>query len=169
MAKNKKSKNQSNSDCSCCTNAESFGFRATSASTHYGALVLSCIDPRFQKPVYRYLKERGLSGNYSQMSIAGAGIAAVAPRFEAWHAAVWGNIAISLSLHRFPKVILIQHQDCGAAAEAYGPLCGDNDHGALTLYRHVAEAFRRQLSDRHPQLQLDAVFMDLSGKTRALV
>ena len=35
-------------------------------------MVLSCIDPRFQKPVYNYLKKKKLTGKFSAFTIAGA-------------------------------------------------------------------------------------------------
>ena len=41
----------------------------------YEAMVLSCIDPRFQTKVYKYLKNKKLIGKYSSFTIAGAGIA----------------------------------------------------------------------------------------------
>ena len=40
----------------------------------YKAMVLSCIDPRFQTKVYKYLKNKKLIGKYSSFTIAGAGI-----------------------------------------------------------------------------------------------
>ena len=40
-------------------------------SKKYEAMVLSCMDPRFQKPVHKYLKEKKLTGKYSAFTIAG--------------------------------------------------------------------------------------------------
>ena len=40
----------------------------------YKALVLSCIDTRFQPIVFEYLKKRKLDGRYSCFTIAGAAI-----------------------------------------------------------------------------------------------
>ena len=37
----------------------------------YEAMVLSCIDPRFQTKVYKYLKNKKLIGKYSSFTIAG--------------------------------------------------------------------------------------------------
>ena len=41
----------------------------------YEAMVLSCIDPRFQPKVYKYLKNKKLTGKYSSFTIAGGAIA----------------------------------------------------------------------------------------------
>ena len=38
----------------------------------YKAMVLSCMDPRFQHLVYNHLKKKKLTGKYSAFTIAGA-------------------------------------------------------------------------------------------------
>ena len=40
----------------------------------YKAMVLSCIDPRFQRKVYNHLRKKKLNGKYSAFTIAGASI-----------------------------------------------------------------------------------------------
>src|ERR1700726_2210326 len=49
------------------------------AEGDYEAMLLSCIDPRMVAPVYKYMDRRALTGQYSQLVIAGAAIAVVAP------------------------------------------------------------------------------------------
>jgi carbonic anhydrase len=44
----------------------------------------------------------------------------VAPAFKSWEPAFWENLAASIQLHHIPKVIVINHRDCGAAKIAYG-------------------------------------------------
>ncbi len=51
----------------------------------YQALVLSCIDPRFQTIVFNYLKKRKLNGKYSAFTIAGSAIGVSARKFRKWH------------------------------------------------------------------------------------
>ena len=48
----------------------------------FEAMVLSCIDPRFQTKVYEYLKNKKLLGKYSSFTIAGAGIGVTHKRFR---------------------------------------------------------------------------------------
>src|SRR5438046_1288623 len=90
------------------------------AEGDYEAMLLSCIDPRMVAPVYKYMDQRGMTGQYSQFVIAGAAIAVVAPKFEAWRPAFWDNLAASIQLHRIKRLIAIDHRDCGAAQIAYG-------------------------------------------------
>jgi hypothetical protein len=77
---------------------------ALAASGKYEAMVLSCIDPRFQAPVSKYTAGRKLTGKYSQFTIAGASIAVVAPAFKDWHKTFWDNLAASMELHGIETV-----------------------------------------------------------------
>ena len=90
------------------------------AEGDYEAMLLSCIDPRMVAPVYKYMDQRGLTGQYSQLVIAGAAIAVVAPKFEVWRPAFWDNLAATVQLHHIKRLIAIDHRDCGAAEIAYG-------------------------------------------------
>ena len=81
----------------------------------YEAMVLSCIDPRFQPKVYKYLKNKKLIGKYSSFTIAGAGIGVTHNKFKKWHKTFWDNLDISIKLHKISKLIVINHEDCGAA------------------------------------------------------
>ena len=81
----------------------------------YEAMVLSCIDPRFQPIVFNYLKKKKLSGRYSSFTIAGAAIGVTANKFKKWHKVFWDNIDTSIKLHKIKRLIVINHRDCGAA------------------------------------------------------
>ena len=81
----------------------------------YDAMVLSCIDPRFQSKVFNYLKNKKLSGRYSSFTIAGAGIGVTHKKFKKWHSTFWDNLDTSIKLHKIKKLIVINHKDCGAA------------------------------------------------------
>ena len=81
----------------------------------YQAMVLSCMDPRFQPIIYNYLKKKKLNGKYSAFTIAGSAIGITAGKFKKWHKSFWENFDISLKLHSIKKLIVINHLDCGAA------------------------------------------------------
>ena len=72
----------------------------------YHAMVLSCMDPRFQPIIYNYLKKRKLNGKYSAFTIAGSAIGVTVSKFRKWHKSFWDNIDISIKLHKI-KIILI--------------------------------------------------------------
>ena len=81
----------------------------------YKAMVLSCMDPRFQPLVFNYLKRRKLTGKYSAFTIAGAAVGVTASKFKKWHSTFWENLNATINLHQIEKLIVINHKDCGAA------------------------------------------------------
>ncbi len=86
----------------------------------YKAMVLSCIDPRFQPKVYNYLKKKKFIGDYSSFTIAGGAIGVTATKFKKWHIAFWQNLETSIKLHKIKTLIVLNHQDCGAAKMVNG-------------------------------------------------
>ena len=66
----------------------------------YEAMVLSCMDPRFQPKVFNYLKKKKLTGKYSSFTIAGAAIGVTSKKF---------NSVIEKKIHNdsFKKIKLI--------------------------------------------------------------
>ena len=48
----------------------------------FKAMVLSCMDPRFQPKIFNYLKKRKLSGEYSSFTIAGSAVGVTHDRFK---------------------------------------------------------------------------------------
>ena len=81
----------------------------------YEAMVLSCMDPRFQAKVFNYLKNKKLTGKYSSFTIAGAAIGVTHKKFKKWHSTFVDNLSTSIKLHKINKLIVINHRDCGAA------------------------------------------------------
>ena len=66
----------------------------------YKAMVLSCIDPRFQLPVFKFIKKKNLVSKHSSFTIAGAAIDATSSKFKKWHKTFLDNIDISIKLHK---------------------------------------------------------------------
>jgi carbonic anhydrase len=136
-------------------------FAASGAS--YRAMLLSCIDPRMVEPVHRYMVDRGLKGEYSQFTIAGAAIGVVAPAFADWRPAFWENLAASMELHKIPKIIAIDHRDCGAAKIAYGADAVKDRATETATHQKALAEFRREVHRRHPGLEIETGLMSLDG------
>ena len=81
----------------------------------YKAMVLSCMDPRFQLPVFKFMKKKNLIGKHSSFTIAGSAIGVTSNKFKEWHKTFWDNLDTSIKLHKINKLIVINHNDCGAA------------------------------------------------------
>ena len=134
------------------------------AEGHYEAMVLSCIDPRFPEPTIAYMRGRNMVGQYSQFVIAGAAIGVVAPAFKDWGPTFWANLAASIQLHHIPKVIAIDHRDCGAAKIAYGADAVKTPEAETATHKAVLAEFRKQVAQRHPDLKVETGLMALDGK-----
>ena len=81
----------------------------------FKAMVLSCMDPRFQHLVHNHLKKKKLTGKYSAFTIAGAAVGVTHNKFKKWHNTFYDNLGTSIQLHKIAKLIVINHKDCGAA------------------------------------------------------
>jgi carbonic anhydrase len=138
--------------------------QAFAASGKYDAMLLTCIDPRFQEPVAKYTASRKLTGKYSQFTIAGASIGVVAPALKGWHQAFWDNLGTSVKLHSIEKVIVINHRDCGAAKIAYGEASVKDAATETKTHREVAAAFRAEMKKQFPKLGVETYLMALDGK-----
>jgi carbonic anhydrase len=138
------------------------------ATGNYEAMVLSCIDPRFQKPVADYMAKRKLTGKYSHFVIAGAGIGVLAPAFKDWHKAFWDNLGASIQLHNIKKVIVVDHRDCGAAKIAYGEAAVANREVETKTHRDALAEFRKQCNQNQPKLAVETGLMALGGKIEML-
>ena len=77
----------------------------------FKAMVLSCIDPRFQHLVHNHLKKKKLIGKFSAFTIAGAAIGVTHHKFKQWHKTFYDNLETSIQLHRIEKLIVINHKD----------------------------------------------------------
>ena len=168
--------------CSCCTGvaggfdrrhfmkfAAGAGLAAAlptttfGATSNYEAMILTCIDPRFPELTLKYMRSRGMIGQYSQFTFAGAAIGVVAPAFKDWHKAFWDNLEASIQLHHIPKVIAINHRDCGAARIAYGEAKVANPKVETETHRASLMEFRAQVKQHHPKLAVETGLMTLDG------
>src|SRR6202048_2782717 len=132
------------------------------AEGQYEAMLLSCIDPRMVTPIYKYKDQRDLTGQYSQFVIAGAAIAVVAPKFEAWRPAFWDNLATTAQLHHIKRLIAIDHRDCGAAEIAYGASSIADPQIETETHRKVFDELRSEVGKRQPGLTIQTGLMALA-------
>jgi len=125
----------------------------------YKAMVLSCIDPRFQSKVFNYLKRKKLTGKYSCFTIAGGGIGVTANRFKKWHSTFWENLATSIKLHKITSLIVINHNDCGAAKIVNGKkkfnLSVENK-----IHKESFIKIKKKLKKKYPNLKVSFKIMN---------
>ena len=129
----------------------------------YKAMVLSCIDPRFQHLVHNYLKKQKLSEKYSAFTIAGAAIGVTHNKFKKWHKTFYDNLSTSIKLHEIEKLIVINHKDCGAAKIANGKKVF-NSINEKKIHKDSFSKLKKKIKKRFPKLKVDLNLMSLESK-----
>lgn len=109
------------------------------------AVVVHCIDFRLQQYLNDWLTKRFGVQNYDRISWAGGVKDFVY---------VQGQIDISRRLHQIKKVVLVNHEDCGA----YGP--------AGTKERHASDLgyAERMLQSQYPDVAVEKYYLHLNGE-----
>lgn len=131
--------------------------------SNYKAMVLSCIDPRFQPIVYNYLKKKKLNGKYSSFTIAGAALGVTAKKFKKWHKTFWDNIDTSIKLHKVKKLIVINHRDCGAAKIINGKK-EFSKNNETEIHKNSFQMIKKTFKKKYPKLKIELKLIALNKK-----
>ncbi|AGF53299.1 sll0732 [Synechocystis sp. PCC 6803] len=131
------------------------------------ALVLSCIDFRFLNYQRSFLNEQNLDQAYDWVALAGASLALTGFPHPAEAETFWDQLALSKQLHNINRVIIFDHQDCGAYAKVHAQPFGDRqaEENFHAGYLHQAEA---QIRERYPDLIVELYFVDLTGQVKVI-
>ena len=126
----------------------------------YEAMVLSCMDPRFQPKVYKYLKTKKLTGKYSAFTIAGAAIGVTHKKFKKWHSTFFDNLSTSIKLHEINRLIVINHKDCGATKIVNGKK-KFNSTIENKIHKDSFEKIKKVLTKKYPYLKVNFKILSL--------
>jgi carbonic anhydrase len=131
--------------------------------SNYKAMVLSCIDPRFQPIIFKYLKKKKLNGKYSSFTIAGASIGVTTNKFKRWHKTFWDNFSTSIKIHNIKKLIVINHRDCGAAKI----INGKKDFSKVNetkIHKNSFKKIKKIFKKKYPKLGIELKIISLNSK-----
>ena len=131
-------------------------------SKKYEAMVLSCIDPRFQSKVFKYLKKRKLTGKYSSFTIAGASIGVTHKDFKNWQNTFVKNLSMSIQLHKINRLIVISHKDCGFARYVNGKK-QFNTSNEKKIHVQSFGKLKKILTKKFPKLNYEFYLMTLNS------
>jgi len=131
------------------------------------ALVLTCIDYRFIHPLETFLTNQGLDRLYDLTALAGASLALANFPHLADRSAFWDQLDISYKLHHIQKVILFDHQDCGAY-EILDPLLSENLDREEQVHTSYMLNAARAIHDRYPDLEVEGYFATLAGDIKSI-
>lgn len=109
------------------------------------ALVVSCIDFRFQKYIRGWLDE-----NFGDKTFDYVGYAGGAKDLQT----VLNQLDISVRLHDIKHVVLMQHENCGAYGEESSP------------ERHAKDLLKAKeaIHKKYPHLRIDLFYILLDGQ-----
>ena len=129
----------------------------------FKAMVLSCMDPRFQHLVQNHLKKKKLIGKYSAFTIAGAAVGVTHKKFKKWHKTFYDNLATSIQLHKIEKLIVINHKDCGATKIVNGKK-NFTPANEKKIHQESFTIIKKQIKNRFPKLKVELNLMSLDSK-----
>ncbi|MBI3952847.1 MAG: hypothetical protein HY336_02735 [Candidatus Doudnabacteria bacterium] len=125
------------------------------------AIVLACIDFRFRKGLQNFLEsELGLH-DFDLKSDAGG----VKQIVEGTPAGEWiaKNFEIAFDLHAVDRVILINHEDCGAYGGSKKFVSSQEE---ITFQNEQLKSAVSKLKDKYPSKQIEAYLARLSDPIR---
>ena len=108
------------------------------------AIIVTCIDFRVQEYINKWISENFAPKTYDRVAIAG-GV------FDM--TSVLKQVSISERLHHIKKVVLINHEDCGAYGETGTP----EKH--MADLKNASSRIREQNSD----LEVNTYYLHLDG------
>ncbi|OGF99406.1 hypothetical protein A2Y99_04470 [Candidatus Gottesmanbacteria bacterium RBG_13_37_7] len=108
------------------------------------AIVVTCIDFRFQDRIQKWIKNH-IKNGFDRVAVAGG---VKNPDF------VLSQIEISVRLHHTKEVYLINHEDCGA----YGK------EGNFEKHKQDLLATKEKIAEKHPFLKVYLLYLKLSGE-----
>ena len=129
----------------------------------FKAMVLSCMDPRFQHLVHNHLKKKKLVGKYSAFTIAGAAVGVTHNKFKEWHKTFYDNLSTSIQLHKIEKLIVINHKDCGAAKIANGKKVF-SPANEKKIHQESFTKIKKQTKKMFPKLKVELNLISLDSK-----
>jgi carbonic anhydrase len=132
------------------------------AGSRTKALVLSCIDFRFLTAERYFLAGRDLWGNYDWTALAGASLAVTGFPHPADAEAFWDQLDLSYRLHNIEKVIILDHQDCGAYAAMIDQNLSKDPQRELQVHTDYLNQAFELIRDRYPHLEVELYLATLN-------
>ena len=129
----------------------------------FKAMILSCMDPRFQHLVHNYLKKKKLAGKYSAFTIAGAAVGVTHKKFKKWHNTFYDNLATSIQLHKIEKLIVINHKECGAVKIANGKK-DFNEINEKKIHQNSFSKLKKEIKKRFSKSKVELNLISLDSK-----
>ncbi|MBI2196716.1 hypothetical protein HYU45_03880 [Candidatus Daviesbacteria bacterium] len=110
------------------------------------AIIITCIDFRFQEYINKWIAENFRPKTFDRIAFAG-GVKSLDT--------ILGQIEIAYRLHHITKVILINHEDCGAY--------GDPPAGGPEKHTEDLKKAASQIKQHYPDLAVETYYLHLDS------
>ncbi len=142
---------------------------AKAAEHQAKALVLSCIDFRFLESERYFLAFQHLGNQYDWTALAGASLALTGFPHAAEAEVFWDQLALSRQLHQIEKVIILDHQDCGAYASKIDPNLSQDREREQQVHAEYLNRAYWEIQKRYPDLTVELYFVALNAEVRPVL
>lgn len=130
------------------------------------ALVLSCIDFRFVDFEQNFLINSNLDHEFDWLSLAGASLALADFPSHADTEVFWEQLELSSNLHHIEKVIILDHQDCGAYASKIDAKLSKNSEKELQIHHQYLSKAQEAIKNKYSHLDVELYFVSLDGNVK---
>lgn len=108
------------------------------------SVIVTCIDFRLQEAINNWISKNFAAKTYDRVTLAG-GVKSLET--------IMGQIDIAVRLHHIKKVILINHEDCGAYGEA----------GTPQKHAEDLKTTKAKVLENYPDLAVETYYLHLDG------
>jgi hypothetical protein len=142
---------------------------AKAAEHQAKALVLSCIDFRFLETERYFLSLQHLSNQYDWTALAGASLALSGFPHTAEAEAFWDQLELSHNLHHITKVIVLDHQDCGAYASKIDLELSNDQEREQQVHTDYLNRAYWEIRKRYPNINIELYFVTLNAEVQSVL
>ena len=113
---------------------------------HAEVIVVTCIDFRLQEAINKWIAENFQPKTFDRVAIGGG-----VKNLDV----ILSQIDIAVRLHQIKKVVLVNHEDCGAY--------GNPPAGGLEKHTTDLKEAKEKISEVYPSLEVKTYYLHLNG------
>ena len=124
--------------------------------------LISCMDFRLLDDIVMAMDKLGYNNNYDQFIVAGSSLGVCQDKFPHWGKSCLDHMEIGLKLHDFRKIMVIDHEDCGAYKKFFPELIGNLELEKKYHKEYIQKLYEFLLT-KFPNMDFESYLMDLDG------
>jgi len=127
-------------------------------------LALSCIDYRLFDSTIELLREDCCVDAFDHTILAGASLGYNQTEYTWWPKTFIEHVELAIELHKIKKIVVIDHEDCGAYKLFYPELEKDKCHcKERELHIKNIKKFIKHMKKKYPYIKYNGYILHLDG------